>query len=61
MENLYQLADVGNPDSSPDLAMLLDTLDALEVELESLPSPGPLFARELSRSLAETLGVTANG
>jgi len=47
--------------SAVNLTLLLDTLDALETEIEALPEPPPLFARELAQSLAEALVMAVDG
>ncbi|MCH7792682.1 MAG: hypothetical protein IID31_10435 [Planctomycetes bacterium] len=65
MQIIEQPIETGNPtgNSGPtiSLAGLLDLLDVLESEVGELPSPAPLFAHELERALAETLGVAGDG
>ena len=47
------------PGQPPNLSLegLCDLLAALEGEVNELPSPGPLFAHELERTLVEALRV----
>ena len=56
------LATKPTTDRNPvSLELLLDLLAALETEVDELPNPAPLFAHELERTLAETLGVGDDG
>ena len=48
------------PNNPLSLEYLCDLLTALEHEVGELPSPAPLFAHELERALAETLGVAGD-
>ena len=65
MQIIDQPTAVGNPngDSSPSVSLsgLLDLLDALRIEVGELPSPVPLFAHELERTLDEALWVAGDG
>jgi len=48
-------------DKRPNLALLMDLIDALEPELEVHQGPTALWAAELRRELAETLEVLDGG
>ena len=46
--------------SSVNLILLLDTLDATQELWESLPSPYSLFLLEARRAIAETVGMCSD-
>ena len=50
----------GHTSATLSLTGLYDLLDVLDAEINGLPGPAPLFANELRRSLADSLGVAGN-
>ena len=72
MKNLSNTPADGQPPQEPEnlplphgddtpimsLAGLLDLLTVMEPELADLPSPLPLFSRELAAGILERLGVS---